>query len=527
MSKTTSIAIVTYNGIDGACAAAVGLHRFPEARVLVTSAKRIAGTLEELARTACREVHVCGVGVYCDWADVAGAAAALKRRNTRLIWHCGRGYLEPQAEAFAQFAEPDFRETGTNTAGMAEALGVAGQLDVQGLCELAWFDHNVAGGRPPEERSDEQSFMADLIMASMGHYFKYQDEKPYLETIQRLSQLELGLREKTLVDAYRRNRYKYLLHGRTPAVTQLKERIQKCADANRHVLITGESGVGKEHVANLLWERSRRAMGPLVAVNCALYAGSAHLANSDLFGHKKGAFTGADSAREGRFLTADGGILFLDEVAELPMEVQAKLLRVLEDGKIMPVGADQYEHQADVCIVAATNAHLPALVREQKFRPDLYHRLSTLCIRVPPLRERQADIPELMEQRLEVLREEGHTRSFSEEEMRALTQYPWPGNVRQLMKVVDRVVLLGQPVEDVLAEEQAFGFDTASAPDEMLPRNRDDVETLDAVNRRYARRAWELFGQNYTAAAGALGVATNTLRYTLLGQKKEQEREKG
>ncbi len=287
-------------------------------------------------------------------------------------------------------------------------------------------------------------------------------------------------------------------------------------------MILGESGVGKEHVAHLLWERSKRAFGPFVPVNCATFTGNPGLANADLFGHVKGAFTGAVRDRPGRFAEADGGMLFMDELGELPLEVQAKILRVLEDGWITPEGADKPTRQVDVRVIAATNADISDMVRTKTFRADLFHRLSALPLRIPPLRERREDINEIIDERLAVLAAEGYGGNISRADRARLQEYDWPGNVRQLIKVIERGIILEEKFDAILADERAVlgtADDTATEKDRgvLMPASVEEALSMTEVQRRYARHVWELCGGSFAAAARALDVTTTTLRYSYLG----------
>lgn len=517
-------AVLTYNGIDGACAAAMVALSEPDAAIVATSAQRVAESLAALAAQRCRRVHVCGLGMYCGIEPVVHALGALRERGAEVVWHCGRGYLDKKRSQLEPHCTVHFVDAGTNTAAVARFIDAEGLPQAQTLIKLARFDPHIADAIPHDGSEAGVQRWLDLINAAVAQYLKFQDAETYVDVIGRLARMAWSERDTQLVETFRRTGYKYVIQGKTQAVRRLKERIQKCADAGRHVIVTGESGVGKEHVAHLLWERSARSMGPLVAVNCALYAGNAGLANSDLFGHKKGAFTGADRDRTGKFAEADTGILFLDELAELPPEVQAKLLRVIEDGRVMPEGADQYERIVDVLVIAATNRDLPAMIREGTFRADLYHRLATLRIHVPPLRERFDDVEAIVKQRLAMLAEEGYVRDLPPRDWDAIRNYTWPGNVRQLIKLVERAVFLDMALADALAEEQALGelsHDAAGGARQFLalPETPGMVKPLAEVTADYARAAWEACGENYSAAAKALRVSTNTLRYTYIDGK--------
>ena len=522
MANPRPVTIVTYNGMDGACAAAMALLRYSDAVLMASSAKGIGGTFAELAEQSPppAEVHVCGVGVWCDWSELEIPARRLTQQSCRIFWYCGRRYLDDVRERFGDFATPVFIDAGTNTAALAKSLELTDRFDAHLLTTLAWFDPRVEGNRPEDHMTGEQAAWVDLIDAALSQYFKYQDRDPYLRAIRKLARNEFDTSDKSIVENFRLTGYKYVLQGRTEIMKRLRERIQRCGDVDRHVIITGESGVGKEHVAHLIRERSKRFMGPFVPINCALYAGSANLANSDLFGHVKGAFTGAQGDRRGKFVEADSGFLYLDEIGELPLEVQAKLLRVIEDGWVTPEGADRPEKHVDVRVLAATNCDLPKMIRSGAFRADLYHRLATLRIHVPPLRERTEDIGIIVAQRLDVLAEEGYKRTFTKGDYEVLRSYDWPGNVRQLIKVIERAVLLDMSPAEVIDEERALGeliaYEDDRAENGAMPASRDAVRPLKEVQQGYARHVWELFDRNYSAAARALGVNANTLRYTHL-----------
>jgi PAS domain S-box-containing protein len=231
--------------------------------------------------------------------------------------------------------------------------------------------------------------------------------------------------------------------GNGPALLKVLGQLEQVASTDSTVLILGETGTGKELVARAIHGRSRRNHRPLVKVNCA--AISAGLVESELFGHVRGAFTGALTNRDGRFKLADGGTLFLDEVGELPLETQVKLLRVLQEQEFEPVGSSQ-SVRVDVRIIAATNKDLGALVSEGKFRGDLYYRLNVLPLRVPPLREHQGDVPLLVAFFVQKFaKKHGKPVSpVSEETLRRLAGYDWPGNVRELQNVIERAVVLAQ-----------------------------------------------------------------------------------
>ncbi len=228
--------------------------------------------------------------------------------------------------------------------------------------------------------------------------------------------------------------------GRSPAMLRLADRIETIAQSDAPVLITGESGTGKELVARTLHERSNRRAKPFIAVNCAAFPET--LLEAELFGHERGAFTGAVKRRDGRFKAADGGTLLLDEIAEVPLPAQAKLLRVLQEGTVEPLGTNE-STKVDVRIISATHRNLRERIKEGRFREDLYYRLNVLDIEIPPLRERRGDMPLLLQYFLNKFTQPGKTPStISPRAWAVLSQYHFPGNVREFAHAIEHAVVL-------------------------------------------------------------------------------------
>jgi two-component system, NtrC family, response regulator AtoC len=305
--------------------------------------------------------------------------------------------------------------------------------------------------------------------------------------------------------------------GSSPALRHLLDAVARVASKEITVLVRGETGTGKELIGSLLHAQSRRAQGPLVRFNCSAIPGE--LAEAELFGHTRGAFTGATQARPGFFVEANRGTLVLDEVGELPPAIQAKLLRALQDGEIQPVGSGRTE-KVDVRIVACTNRDLAAEARESRFREDLYYRLAVVELVVPPLRERREDIPALAHEF--ALR---YAERFGAEEVRLspalverLTAADWPGNVRQLENTVARMVALSGGGE--IGAEAFAGSAAAvplSAPNGEEPSSNDANgtqslrEQLEALERSVIARTMTAVGGNQSEAARRLGISRNTL----------------
>ena len=311
--------------------------------------------------------------------------------------------------------------------------------------------------------------------------------------------------------------------GSSPAMRTLMEMLVMVAPSDATVLICGESGTGKELVARAIHANSGRSQGPFVAVNCA--ALSDNLLESELFGHEKGAFTGADRRRDGHFAHADTGTLFLDEIGEISQAMQVKLLRVIQEREFQRVGGDQ-SIRVDVRLVAATNRDLEKEVEAGRFRQDLYFRLNVVTLDTPPLRDRLEDIPLLAQHFLERYSAKNNKRikGFTPSAMDCLLKHPWPGNVRELENVVERAVVL--LVGDYVSERElpasvaAGPAEDANAPVQLAGLSLDEVE------KRAVLQTLEACNGNKSEAARRLGVTRKTLhaklaRYGLAGQEEE------
>jgi DNA-binding NtrC family response regulator len=333
------------------------------------------------------------------------------------------------------------------------------------------------------------------------------DNRRLLATVQ--AQLELGRalrRAERLEDENSRLKQEGLptLIAEAPPMRALISMMERVAPSDAGVLITGEHGSGKEVLARHLHAASHRARGPFVAVNAGGL--SEGVFESELFGHVKGAFTDAKTDRTGYFEMADRGTLFLDEIGNLSVKLQATLLRVLQSGEFQPVGSSR-TRRADVRLVSATNADLPELATQGRFREDLLYRINTVELHLPPLRTRREDIPLLAEHFLRLFSEryDKLLRGFTPDAMRALLDYPWPGNVRELGHTLERAVLLssGERIQshdlNLRRPQQAAGLPTL---DEM---------PLEDVERHLIRKALERHDGNVTEAAEALGLSRSAL----------------
>lgn len=297
------------------------------------------------------------------------------------------------------------------------------------------------------------------------------------------------------------------LIGHSPAIAELRTLLQRFAPMPSTVLIQGESGTGKEVVARALHQQSPRANASFVPVNCAAIA--QELIESELFGHVKGAYTGATGSRDGLFYYARGGTLFLDEIGELPLPIQAKLLRVLEERRIRPVGSEQ-EIKVDVRVIAATNKPLADEVAAGRFRADLYYRLQVLELHLPPLRERTEDLPELAAHFMDLLSPALGVQPVEVEPaiLAAMAAYDWPGNVRELKNLVERSLILGYVPRDLPCTRAAGSASPAGEPAANLA---GADECLAEVENRHIRAILAACGGNKSEAARRLGISRKTL----------------
>jgi two-component system nitrogen regulation response regulator NtrX len=339
-------------------------------------------------------------------------------------------------------------------------------------------------------------------------------EKTLLAVRNALKQRQLEVEVQTL---RRQLDQRYVMVGESPAMQRLRTEIAQAAPSTGRALIYGENGTGKELVARAIHAQSHRAAGPFVEVNCA--AIPEELIESELFGHVRGAFTGAHASRKGKFELADGGTLFLDEIGDMSLKTQAKVLRALQEQRIEPVGGTR-SVTVDVRVIAATNKDLEEEIRAEKFRDDLYFRLNVIPFRVPPLRERREDIPRLARHFVEVLSAEHGRRPkpLSAELVEVLARLPWPGNVRELRNIIERLVIM-------TADEQIEARHLPASLLEALPGARAAAavaaegtaaaltlaEAREEFERQFILRRYRECGGNMSRTAEALGVERSNL----------------
>lgn len=353
--------------------------------------------------------------------------------------------------------------------------------------------------------------MESAIQALKLGAFDFVSKPVDLKILKNLVSAAIKLNDDT-TQSNRRSRDQLL--GESPNMSEIRSKIVKLARSQAPVYISGESGTGKELVARLIHEKGPRADQPFVAINCGAIPHD--LMESELFGHKKGAFTGAVQDKLGLLLSANGGTVFLDEIADLPLHMQVKLLRVVQEKSVRPVGEER-EKPVDIRFLSATHKNLEQLVEQGNFRQDLYYRINVIQLHLPALRERQGDIPLLAKHILNNLAR-GHDMgkmTFTKNALNALERYPFPGNVRELENILERAATLS---ENQIIHEGDLHLPTATTSERTGDSNSDGLpleDFLGSIEKEAITKALEKCRWNKTAAAKELGITFRALRYRL------------
>ena len=431
--------------------------------------------------------------------------------------------------------EPDIRELLEMTLGRMkiETLPAANVAEAQALLDKHSFDLCLTDMRLPDgdgielvkHIQDKYPELPVAVITAHGNMelavdalkagaFDFVSKPVDLQILRKLVNSALKLAEPP---SDRRSRDTLL--GDSAIMQTIRSTIAKLARSQAPVYISGESGTGKELVARLIHSKGPRAEQPFVPVNCG--AIPSELMESEFFGHKKGSFTGAVSDKEGLFQAADGGTLFLDEVAELPLSMQVKLLRAIQEKAVRPVG-EQKEIPVDVRILSATHKDLGKLVEDGSFRQDLFYRINVIELKVPSLRQRREDIPELAAHFLSRLgAQNGDSQPvLGEQTIETLQRYAFPGNVRELENILERALTLCdgeviQPQDLQLPAHNADEEDLNQGPTLTPPEGASLEDYLEDIERRAILNALEQTGQNKTAAAKLLGITFRAMRYRL------------
>jgi two-component system, NtrC family, nitrogen regulation response regulator NtrX len=322
--------------------------------------------------------------------------------------------------------------------------------------------------------------------------------------------LRNALEHRTLQEEIKSVREKEKILGESPKIKEILTLIERVAPTDARILIAGESGSGKELVAKAIHRGSKRAQMPLVEVNCA--AIPSELIESELFGHEKGSFTGATAQRVGKFEQADGGTIFLDEVGDMSLQAQAKVLRALEEGKVERVGGNKII-PVDVRVIAATNKNLPDEIKKGTFREDLFHRLNVIPVTVPPLRERRTDIPILARSFIieTCMRNGIAEKKVSDRALRALSGMEWKGNVRELRNSIERLVIMARAAEIDLPDLDVLSFSPKETIDDLVGSSQSFQEFKDKTETAFIKHQLQIHNWNVSKTAEALEMERSHL----------------
>ncbi len=479
-----------------AVAAAAALEALGGRADVVGMSKRRLPEFMETEAVKWKHVYLVGMSLG---GDEARLAAALRRLGgaKRVAWISGLPMSESQEKSMAPLLKVFQFGGGPFGGSLVEAVGKAFKRDVSRFLPFAKENAKIPKSVPPYHK---------LLEAAMHAYRSYRDLDSYATAVRYLAESvpeEAWSPEmKGLVESYVRWGGRELV-GNGRMMCELREEIERVAGhSGARVLILGESGTGKETVALQIHTKSPRRNEPFYAFNCASV--NPTLLESRFFGHEKGAFTGADRREAGLFELADGGTLFLDEIGELPSDAQGVLLRVLEGGRFMRLGGRE-EIKTDVRLVTATNRNLPAMVRQGKFRADLFMRLNVVQIRVPPLREHKEDIRDIAD----------HwwfgrfRRHLASGQIEALNDYSYPGNVRELLNLLERAAVLGETDFRRLVDNHVR-MNAGLYEDDVAEETSGDA--LDDVLARHVRKIFLKNARNISRTAEVLRISRNTLK---------------
>ena len=455
-------------------------------------------------------LHICGVGCSGDVSEILESLKHIPK-DVSISWYAGNEYSEIiKAEAklsktcqthFAQKATAKIIRSTLNLKRSESLLLITEMLEDTGANKV-W-------------RTELHRTWANRIEASNYRFYFFSDDSANDHTMRALAEnIEFSRDIESLIKPFLNpeSRKDFPL-GSSKEMAQVREMIGHIGPISEPALILGPTGSGKDVVARSIHKASERT-GDFIPVNCAVLGSNPQIAESRLFGYVQGAFTGANENKRGAFLDADGGTLFLDEIGELSLEIQAHLLRVLDNGLVVPVGSTK-EKKVDVRIVAATHRNLHQMVLDKEFREDLLYRLNVLTISVPPLHMRPRDMRSLSDDLAQKLLRGGYELKLGRKEWEAIDRYEWPGNVRQFLTVLRRAVYMKRSVSEVIEDEkQQLGaqLDSDSEGWIVRPQSREDILPVQEIQTTYLKSAFEVCNRNITHTAQALGITPNTLR---------------
>jgi transcriptional regulator with PAS, ATPase and Fis domain len=488
----------------GAAMAAALVEAEPE--IIILSQRRLPEALAEWAKEKTprwKQILIIGLGLWNDVELLKCSLKVLRSKGIKVVWIA---VFQPESVPKLPLTTAVFPETDT----LAEAVST--HFGQEKLTPVVRRIMRLAE-QPWKTLSEEDAAWISLLMAASSLYRRFQNEKAMPEAVYLLaSGKAMNPQHRKMIDEHRQFGSRELL-GVSPIVQDLWEKTRILGQEGKcRVLITGETGVGKETVAYLIHGHSPRASEPFVFFNCADL--SPQLLEGRLFGYEKGAFTGATQAHIGLFEQANHGTLFLDEVGELSPEIQAGLLRVLQEGRFRRLGGTA-EIETDARIIAATNRNLAEMVREGKFRADLFYRLNVVPIHVPPLREHKEDIAKIANSFLRGRQVPGLTQA----QIKILESYDWPGNVRELFNILERAIALKTTDYQHLLDEHRRALEPIPAAESQKSQARLSAanepasdEALHNAVLRHIQTVYERYGHNKAQTARALGITVNTLK---------------
>lgn len=504
MSDTLIVSGWSVDMALGTAMAAALVEAEPE--IIVLSQRRLPEAFAEWAEEKShrwKRILIIGLGLWNDVDSFKRSLKVLRGKGIDVVWIA---VFQPESVPKLPLTMAVFPEADT----LAEA--VSAYFGQEKLTPAAKRIMRLAE-QPRKTLSGEDTAWISLLMAASSQYRRFQNEDAMPEAVRLLaSGKAMDPRHKKMIDEHRQFGSRELL-GVSPIVQELWEKTRILGQEGKcRVLITGETGVGKETVAYLIHGHSPRASEPFVFFNCADL--SPQLLEGRLFGYEKGAFTGATQVHIGLFEQANHGTLFLDEVGELSPEVQAGLLRVLQEGRFRRLGGTA-EIETDARIIAATNRNLAEMVREGKFRADLFYRLNVVPIHIPPLREHKEDIAKIANSFLRGRQ----VPVLTQAQIKILESYDWPGNVRELFNILERAIALKTTDYQRLLDEHRRALDPAPAAESQKSQIRLSTSTepgtdegLHNIVLRHIHTIYERHGHNKAQTAKVLGITVNTLK---------------
>lgn len=499
--------VFTTNGLRPACAAAAVLLKYPDAELAFSSSRHLPIALDDIRKKGVRgTLHIVGMGFDTPVEEIVDGLKNLK--GWKVNWYAGA-------------AHPEMKQHTRKLSAHCTLVHDAKHSDVHCVLRALHLSKHPGAALlrrldEGDDASDEHAQWNNLILASNEHFYYFGDDSLNMRSIRCLAGLEdLTSDLKKLAREYSRSEEQLFPLGSSTKMKRLRKEVGQFGPVPEPVLILGPTGAGKELVARSLHVTSKRK-GRFIALNCAILGSTPNLAEDRLFGHTKGAFTGATSDKKGAFEQAHEGTLFLDEIGELSPEIQAHLLRVLQEGVVTPMGSLQ-EKAVDVRVIAATHRDLYKRVRDGAFREDLFYRINVLCIAVPPLRERKQDMRSIANRLKQQLASQGYTLKLSKSDWESIDQHDWPGNVREFINTLKRAAYTKSAVGGCISQESTQRLkDTDCHSSLYFPQHKSDVRPVKEINAAYVNQVLTLFDGNITQAAKALDIASNTLRKSLV-----------